>query len=75
MKGRNGRTMAISSFISIKFVAAFYIFLGLAGFFVYGKNAKDNILLNFTPGEIPATVAKFGLAIQLIMVRINPIKF
>eukprot|EP01080_Neovahlkampfia_damariscottae_P012746 gene12746-6938_t len=67
LKGRSARTMSISSFLTINFVSAFYIFLGIAGFFVYGKNTKDNVLLNFGTNELPATIAKFGLAIQLIM--------
>ena len=60
--------MTISVFSNVVIVVAIYIGLGTCAFFVFQEKTKDNILVNFLPQEIPATIAKFGLCIQLTIV-------
>ena len=53
---------------NVVIVVAIYIGLGTCAFFVFQEKTKYNILVNFLPQEIPATIAKFGLCIQLTIV-------
>jgi amino acid permease len=60
--------MTLSAFSNIVVVCSIYVVLGCCSFFVFGDKTEDNVLKNFLPKEIPATIAKFGLGIQLTIV-------
>eukprot|EP01080_Neovahlkampfia_damariscottae_P006635 gene6635-10800_t len=68
LKGRSLPKMTLSVFTNVVVVVAIYIGLGTCGFFVFQEKTTDNVLVNFLPDEIMATIAKFGVGIQLTIV-------
>jgi amino acid permease len=67
MKDRTPTKMTISAGVNVFIVLMIYLVLGITGLIIFKGNTFDNVLKNFDPNEIYATIAKFGLTVQLVL--------
>lgn len=67
MKNRTSTKMTISAGATVSIVLIIYLVLGITGLIIFKGDTFDNVLKNFSPSEYYATIAKFGLTVQLVL--------